>query len=54
VVAYRRHDSGRERALAHHTPGINLGHRLIGERGSAVPQAGAEQKRFLVVEGRAS
>jgi hypothetical protein len=35
VVADRRHDAGRERALAHHAPGIDLGHR-------------AEQKRPLV------
>jgi hypothetical protein len=36
------------RALAHHAPGIDLGHGLIGERGSSVPAAGAEQKYLLV------
>jgi hypothetical protein len=48
VVADRRRDAGGDRALAHHAPGIDLGHRLIGERGSSVPPAGAEQKRLLV------
>jgi hypothetical protein len=50
VVADRRHDAGGEGALAHHTPGVDLGHRLIGERGAAVPAAGAEQKRLLGAE----
>jgi hypothetical protein len=48
VVADRRQDAGGECALAHHAPGVDLGHRLIGERGSSVPAAGAEQKPFLV------
>jgi Toprim domain len=48
VVADRRHDAGGDRALAHHAPGIDLGHRLIGERGGAVPAAGAKQERFLI------
>jgi hypothetical protein len=44
VVADRRQDAGGERALAYHAPGVDLGHRLIGKRSSAVSAAGAEQK----------
>jgi hypothetical protein len=35
-------------SLRTNAPGVDLGHRLIGERSAAVPAAGAEQKRFLV------
>jgi hypothetical protein len=51
VVADRRHDAGGERALAHHAPGIGLGHRLIGKRGAAVAAAGAEHKTFVTDAG---
>jgi hypothetical protein len=48
MVADRRHDAGGKCEFAHHAPGVDLGHRLIGERSAAAPAAGAEQKRFLV------
>jgi hypothetical protein len=35
VVADRRHDAGRERALAHHAPAVGLGHRLVGQNGAS-------------------
>jgi len=48
VVADRRHDAGRERALAHHAPGVDLGHRLIRQRRAVVAARSAKQKSLLI------
>jgi len=49
VVADRRHDACGNRALAHHAPGVGLGHRLRGEGDAEMTAAGAEEKALLVL-----